>query len=129
MKRWFYKLLNHGSEQTRSYKIKRTIRFFNMVTLIAMVNIFVYAIKNLFIGAYTATLLEVVVLGILFYAFWLNKRHHQVDFVIVLLLMEFFFLALSLYIFPGKRVELFFIFLAITPHIFFKIKCGLSSFF
>lgn len=112
-------LINFGTHQTDDYKLKRNIRFLNICTGLGIINIFIYLIKNIFINRYDAVFFESIFFVAMLLTFYINKINHKLSFLSSILLMETFFLLLSLYLFPGEQVELFFLFMAIVPHIFF----------
>lgn len=115
----FHSLINFGTNQTEDYKLKRNIRFLNICTGLGIINIFIYLIKNIIINRYDAVFFESLFFILMVITFYINKINHKLSFLCSLLLMETFFLLLSLYLFPGEQVELFFLFMAIVPHVFF----------
>lgn len=129
MLNWLDSMLNWGTRQMEDYKGKRNVRFLNLVILLGAINLFIYSIKNFFTGATHVALLELAVFALLCVAFYLNRRHFRLAFYLAFFLMELFFLLLSWIILPGRQIELFFLFIAIIPHVFFHNLAGATLIF
>ena len=104
MEKLFARLINRGTDPVGPIKTVRNVRFLNTILLVAITNVFIYIIKNLLLARYDAAFFESVTLGLLFFAFWLNKKNHIAAYALTFVLMEAFFLLISLYLFPRHGV-------------------------